>query len=822
MEEVVAGSDERDEPSTGDSQTLDSQPAAVVGGGLAPGQCIDGRYEILEQVGAGAMGTVYRARQLKVDRDVAIKVLSGDSSRNQTIVDRFANEARIISELRHPNTLKLFDFGRTESGSLFIVVEFLRGAPLNELLEAGPLDELTTVRLLKQVADSLVEAHAKGIIHRDLKPENIFIEEVGGQQVAKVLDFGIAKLTQQTLMTATGMVCGTPAYMSPEQAQGAESIDARSDLYSLGVVAYECLTGARPFRSDSIMGLLFKHVQEPPEGFQALDPPVVVPDDLETLVMRLMSKDPDDRYPSAAVLSEALARIERHLATGDLPVDSANLPAFPPDFAAPAPSGGRGSTTSGDLSLTFEEEPASGAGVADESARVRAVVDDVPVVEAPSHRAFADGTDDSISLDVPKVDDGALVRVVPDLATTEPSGAAPGQAAPSRASSPPPRRAKSAPPRAVSAVIGPPDEVEEAPWYRTHQKTLTIGGAVLLAVLIPAAIVGLSDSGPKHFEVGRLKVTSEPAGAEIWLRGAKTPERTPYTFGDIPTTQPIEVTVKHPGHIAVPREVFISIDPKIGSDEIAFLLKPAVRFQIKTEPAGAEVLLDGNLLHERTPLALDAMEHGERHAVELRRAGYLPVRVDLEAGATTAELRYRLQAAAEVSIRANVPEAKIFVDGQARGTTPVEALAIPKAKSFLLEVKRPGYRPYRRRLRARKIRDGLVDVKLKPKPVSSLALSDEERREVDRARRRLKRLRKERGRAKRRLKSARAKLRRLDAQGGAMLVGPRARAQGELDNAEQALAGIESRIEENENAIESIRLDAVTRAERAEAEQSAR
>ena len=168
------------------------------------GTILDRRYQITGFVGAGGAGTVYRARQLKVDRDVAVKLLSPEVSGNEEAVRRFENEAKIISLLRHPNTLKLIEYGHTDDGRLYIVTELLRGESLSAALNRGPIGQTKTLAYLKQICDSLEEAHSEGIIHRDLKPGNIFVEKVGAQELIKVLDFGIAKITQSSSKTQTG------------------------------------------------------------------------------------------------------------------------------------------------------------------------------------------------------------------------------------------------------------------------------------------------------------------------------------------------------------------------------------------------------------------------------------------------------------------------------------------------------------------------------------------------------------------------------------------------------------------------------------------
>jgi serine/threonine-protein kinase len=277
------------------------------------GTVLDGRYEILEPLAEGGMGTVYVGRQLNIDRKVAIKVMLHSAAENADLASRFESEAKIISELRHPNTLKLIDYGRVD-GRLYLVTELLSGRPLSARIAEGPLDQEEALEIIREVCLSLEEAHAKGIVHRDLKPANIFLETVGAREVVKVLDFGIAKIDPneaftggQTPKTASGTIVGTPAYMSPEVADG-RPVDARSDLYSLGVVAYECLAGKVPFVGTpiaQIAGHGFDRPKAPSEvaGAPRLDPAV------ERLVMRLLEKDPSSRPQSAEELVRAIDRV---------------------------------------------------------------------------------------------------------------------------------------------------------------------------------------------------------------------------------------------------------------------------------------------------------------------------------------------------------------------------------------------------------------------------------------------------------------------------------------------------------------------------------
>ena len=301
------------------------------------GTVLQGRYRVEEQIGSGGMGTVYRAVQVPFERHVAVKVLAKEHSDDESITRRFAAEALIISRLRHPNTLKPYDFGKTSDGRLYIVTEYLQGLTLAQLLRRGPIDAGRALRYLGQVCDALAEAHGRGIVHRDIKPANIFIEQVGGAEVVKVLDFGVAKVVQGVTQTIAGTIHGTPAYMSPEQAEDKE-LDARSDLYSIGIIAFECLTGRAPFSGPSPAAVLLKHIQEPPPSLREALPGHQIRADLEGLVLSLLEKDRRQRPYSA---EDVRMQIDAVLTGGGLPNaarvgGSASIPAG--DSQTPAPA----------------------------------------------------------------------------------------------------------------------------------------------------------------------------------------------------------------------------------------------------------------------------------------------------------------------------------------------------------------------------------------------------------------------------------------------------------------------------------------------------
>jgi serine/threonine-protein kinase len=255
-------------------------------------------FVLLEPIGHGGMAVVYRAHQDRLERTVAIKVLSENLAASPEFMERFRREARTAANLHHPNVITVHDFGEDERGVPYLVLEYIAGPTLADLMDTG-LDDARIPDLLDQIAAGLDYAHARGIIHRDVKPGNVLVTEDGR---AVLTDFGLAWLLEGAHLTLTGGVIGTPEYMSPEQATG-DPIDHRCDVYALGVVLYEMLVGERPFVADTPIGVLLKHLQDPaPSILQARPdlPPAVGP-----VLERALAKSPDERYASAGELARA-------------------------------------------------------------------------------------------------------------------------------------------------------------------------------------------------------------------------------------------------------------------------------------------------------------------------------------------------------------------------------------------------------------------------------------------------------------------------------------------------------------------------------------
>lgn len=279
------------------------------------GRTIAGAFRLGELIGVGGMGRVYRAEQNTLGRAVAVKVIHPHLHGDETTVARFYNEARAASRLNHPNSVSIIDFGRTEDGMLFLVMEHLDGKDLAHVLaEEGPLPFLRICRIVRYTLSALGEAHALGVVHRDLKPENIIVKPVRrGAEHVKVVDFGLAHIVESdTSISAPGLVCGTPDYMAPEQGAG-DPVDGRGDLYAVGVVLYEMLTDQLPFVDDNPTKVIYKHIHEAVPDPRQVAPYRDIPDSLARICLRALEKDPDDRYPTADAMFEAMLREEQRL-----------------------------------------------------------------------------------------------------------------------------------------------------------------------------------------------------------------------------------------------------------------------------------------------------------------------------------------------------------------------------------------------------------------------------------------------------------------------------------------------------------------------------
>ena len=275
------------------------------------GKLVAVRYRVLRKIGEGGMGAVYLAEHETIQKKCALKVLLHEYAQKESIKKRFLQEAKAAARIDHENVVDITDFGETPTNSLFFAMEYLDGVDLSKTLQmTGHMEWGRAKQILLQVCRALEAAHKKGIIHRDMKPENIFLLERDGRpDFVKILDFGIAKVGLEEggeRLTRTGMVFGTPHYMSPEQALGKKP-DNRVDVYSVGVIMYEMLTGDVPFNADSFMAILTRHISDKPEPPRSIRPEI--PGEVESIVLKALSKKPEDRYQSMVEMAVAISRV---------------------------------------------------------------------------------------------------------------------------------------------------------------------------------------------------------------------------------------------------------------------------------------------------------------------------------------------------------------------------------------------------------------------------------------------------------------------------------------------------------------------------------
>ncbi len=316
--------------------TVPRKITAAVQQDLAPelllGRTLNQKYQLEAQLGAGGMGTVYRAKRLLIGDTAAVKVLNQKQVTDPLAVERFRREAQAAARLKHPNLVTIYDTGISDEGLLYFVMELVEGPNLRAVIkQQGPLKQGAAAEIIRQVCAALDEAHRQGVVHRDLKPENIVVQQTPTGLQVKVLDFGIASLRDLTVgrLTLTGQVLGTPYYMSPEQCLG-EELDGRSDIYSLGVVLFEMLTGIVPFNSPTPTAIVVQHVTQQPPSLRALN--LSIAPAVEAVVLRAMAKRREDRPATAGALAqELLAAVSSVVSIPGQPA-----PRNTPTHAAPA------------------------------------------------------------------------------------------------------------------------------------------------------------------------------------------------------------------------------------------------------------------------------------------------------------------------------------------------------------------------------------------------------------------------------------------------------------------------------------------------------
>jgi tRNA A-37 threonylcarbamoyl transferase component Bud32 len=414
-----------------------------------------GAYRISEPLGRGGMASVYKAYEAALDRYVAVKVLPGEFLHDETFAERFRREAKVVARLEHPNIIPIHAFG-IEGGIPWMAMRLISGGALSTLLRGGRLTHERIITILRGAADALDYAHGKGVVHRDVKPQNILLDEAERVYLA---DFGIAKMVEGSgALTQTGMITGTPHYMAPEQATG-QPVDQRVDIYALGVVAYEMLTGRVPFAADTPVAVLIKHATEP----MPIPHPSTVPEPLVRALLKGMAKKPEERWPTAGAFVRALEEGLAEVPTAVIPVAATATaavalhaaPTMPPPgpttrrVAVPARSGvGVGlvvlaavvAVVAIALIAIARSRSAPSAATASLSSRGAVATATAPVAAAPSPTAQIEVPPSTVAAATPAqaiVPSPVVTRAVPQFAAPTPAGLMPARSTPSPVPTPP-------------------------------------------------------------------------------------------------------------------------------------------------------------------------------------------------------------------------------------------------------------------------------------------------------------------------------------------------------------------------------------------------
>ncbi|MEM7675745.1 MAG: protein kinase [Myxococcota bacterium] len=810
-----------------------------------------GRYELVKLVGAGGMALVHLARQRGPEgfvKPCVLKRIAPEAERLDKVRQMFLEEARITALLNHPNIVQVFDYGVVDN-TPYIALELIDGVNLAQFcrtlaqrkrwLPLQPAVDIC-IRLLDalQYAHGLndVDGQPLNLVHRDVSPQNTLLSRQG---VVKLADFGIARHSARASQTQVGgSTKGKPGYMAPEQAMG-EAVDARADLFSVGVILTEMVSARRVMskhmRPVGVLGIadriseLFEYRAEAPAS-------------LHETALRLCALDPPERPASAA---QAAAELRSAMAyeTGGPPLDEFLKQVFAqhiPESDQIAPF------TASDP--TVPSLPTTRAWVAEEDVQTAWAA---PAVEkhledGKTSRVYEHGWPEQFLEDQKTepqiVSRSATVDAMQFFAAQDSDevrardsgiGKAPLKL-PAGANRPSPGPLSGA--HSLSPGVGPRTDNSRlgseqladpvhAPHLsqaldqlvsEAHKNPAGTSGAGFrkgrlgeLPPVLPLALVGLlivlagivvmslfsqqsvlvDTSSP--LRKGQLTIKSVPAGARIFIDHKDTGEITPKTFNNLPLGQPLLVFVRLSDHRSIPRDLTLRIPAQSGQTSANFKLQPGRTYELRTEPDGAVVSVNGERLSRVTPVTLDTIPFGRSATVSVERDGYLPHRLVLHADRSdtpphdgddpqAATISIQLEEALEVDVLSEPPGGIVYVDGKKRGQSPVYETLVPKDRRFRITVKKPGFQTWSQRFRPKKVESGPIVAQLTALPLLKLPMSATERSEARRLLRLVSRYESDIKKLKVDLRRAQYRLERLEAN-SSPLIGPLASAQRKID-----------------------------------------
>lgn len=797
------------------------------------------------------MAQVHIARQVGPDgfvKPCVLKRITRQLQADKTLRRMFMEEARVSALMNHPNLVQTFDYGEID-GTPYMAMELVDGVNLAQLCRAlaerrrwlplQPIIELVTC-ILKALdyAHNLADLSGTplNVIHRDVSPQNTLLSRTGA---VKLADFGIARHEKREQHTLRHTAKGKPGYMAPEQAMGG-GIDARADLFSVGVILTELLSARRVLpEGGKVLGVMeIENRVTKLCAYRTDSPPA-----LTALATRLCSLEPD-RRPSTAKETLSLIDAIRPSIPASKPLTAflenvfeAYLSKIEGELSAPPPPQ---ADSSFEKTWIAEQPAATGTAMIYEGwpqeylDKGQAPALALPTKPMPS-------PSDTVASPPPQIekleeDNLGLVQNSSSVEAMQFFGAQTSDDAKKR--SDPSAEQQDPPPLSVPGIEKifaetpnedrPPPTASPAPASKPANKPiveeekrqiptvlwLALGGLAIAAFAVGIiTMVGKNggSTGPVEAERGSLLVKSDPPGATIWIDGRKLPAVTPHTAGDLPLDRPILVRVSKGDFAVTPNEARLRIPTRRKHTSATFKLVPGRRFRIISKPADAIVSIGKRRVPTPTPVLLDPVPLGETASITIERDEYLPAFVAVKSAVDTASVvEVELEPAVRIDISSTPPGAKIFLDKREIGATPAYDVLVPAKRRFRVRIEKPGFKRFRKRLRAKDIGEGPLVAELEAKPLLSLPLEPGEREEAKRLDRLVVKLRRDVAKLKRAVAAAEKKLRAVE-ESNTIFIGDVAKAQRRFDVLSTKLADAENELADAESNFDAFREDILLR-----------